>query len=196
MRLIYILAIRISYNNKYIIPNNRPLIIVSNHQGAYDIPPIFWIFRKHWPKFIAKKELGKGIPSVSYNLKKSGSALIDRKNRYQSIEEIVRLGKLIHKTNTAAAIFPEGTRSKTGKMRKFKTAGIKSLIEQAPNALIVPFAINGNYKIESNGMFPLNIGTKVEYTVLEPIEPSDFESIESMVETCQNRIQEIIDKQY
>ena len=45
----------------------------------YDISPIMWYLRKHHVKFVAKKELGKGIPSVSYNLRHGGSILIDRK---------------------------------------------------------------------------------------------------------------------
>ncbi|RLD25326.1 MAG: 1-acyl-sn-glycerol-3-phosphate acyltransferase, partial [Bacteroidetes bacterium] len=61
------------------IPKSVPIIIVSNHQSLWDIPPIIWFLRRIHPKFISKKELGKGIPSISYNLKYGGSVLIDRK---------------------------------------------------------------------------------------------------------------------
>ena len=47
--------------------------------------------RKWHPKFISKKELGKGIPSVSYNLKYGGSALIDRKDPKQALPEIKKV---------------------------------------------------------------------------------------------------------
>ncbi|WP_282126961.1 lysophospholipid acyltransferase family protein [Marinifilum flexuosum] len=170
MRLVGILGVRITYEGNANLPTDRPLIIVSNHQGTYDIPPIVWIFRKYHPKFISKKELAKNIPSVSYNLRHSGAALIDRTNRAQAIPEIHKLGKLIARNNYAACIFPEGTRSKTGKMRKFKSGGIETLLNAAPNALIVPFAVDGNYKIERRGMFPLCIGQRVKYSILTPIE--------------------------
>ncbi len=55
------------------IPNNVPIIIVSNHQSMWDISPLSWYLRKYHPKFISKVELGKGIPSVSYNLRHGGS---------------------------------------------------------------------------------------------------------------------------
>jgi 1-acyl-sn-glycerol-3-phosphate acyltransferase len=42
-------------------------------------------------KFVSKKELGKGIPSVSYNLRHGGSALIDRKDPKQAIPEIKKI---------------------------------------------------------------------------------------------------------
>ena len=56
----------------------QPYIIVCNHQSLYDIPPLIWYLRQIHPKFISKKELGRGIPSVSFNLRHGGSLLIDR----------------------------------------------------------------------------------------------------------------------
>src|SRR5690606_28152377 len=67
------------------LPSDIPLIIVSNHQSWYDITSLGWYMRKVHPKFVSKIELGKGIPSISYNLRKGGSVLIDRKNAKQSI---------------------------------------------------------------------------------------------------------------
>ena len=77
------------------LPENRPLIIIANHQSLFDISPVVYGFRKHHAKFISKKELGKYLPSVSYNLRKGGSVLIDRSNGSQSIREIFKLGKLL-----------------------------------------------------------------------------------------------------
>ncbi len=109
MRCLNILGTRFSINNPHQLDTNRPLIIVANHQSTYDIPPIIWYFRKHHPKFISKKELGKGIPSVSYNLRHGGSVLIDRKNPRQSLVAISNFAKRVKDNNWAAVIFPEGT---------------------------------------------------------------------------------------
>ena len=56
------------------IPQNVPLIFVSNHQSMYDIIAMIWFFRRFHCKFVSKKELGSGIPSVSFNLRHGGSA--------------------------------------------------------------------------------------------------------------------------
>jgi 1-acyl-sn-glycerol-3-phosphate acyltransferase len=167
-----ILGSRIRFKGFDQIPQDRPLIIVSNHQCTFDIPPIVIGFRKHHPKFVSKIELGKGIPSISYNLRHGGSALIDRKNPRQSIIEIMKLGKHIEKENYSASIFPEGTRSKDGKMRQFQPAGIASLMKYAPSAWIVPLAIDGHSELTKKGYYPLALGVPLTYTVLPAIDPT------------------------
>lgn len=167
-----VIGTRIRFKGFELLPQGRPFIIVSNHQCTLDIPPIIWGFRKYHPKFVSKKELGKGIPSISYNLRHGGSALIDRKNARQSIVEIIKLGKHIEKETYSASIFPEGTRSSDGKVKQFQHVGIASLIRAAPSALIVPFVIDGNSKLMPKGYYPLGIGTKLTYTVLPPIDPT------------------------
>jgi len=95
--LLYVLGTRIKFISKYPIPENVPLIIVSNHQSMNDISPISWFLRKHHPKFVSKMELGKGIPSVSYNLTHGGSVLIDRKDSRQALTALKEFGQYIEK---------------------------------------------------------------------------------------------------
>ena len=189
---LYILGSRIKFSGFEKVPDNRPVIIVSNHQSMYDIPAVGYGFRKQYPKFISKLELAKNIPSVSYNLKHGKSALIDRKNGPQSVKEIFKLGKLIEEHNYAACIFPEGTRSKTGKIKKFMPAGINTLLRAAPSAIIVPFAINGHSKLMEKGLFPLRVGQRITYTVLDPIEPIG-KDIDELVNTLHFSIKESLE---
>lgn len=169
---LWIMGCRIRFKGFENLPKDRPLIIVSNHQSLMDIPPIIIGFRKHHPKFVSKIELAKGIPSISYNLRHGGSALIDRKNPRQSIVEIAKLGRHIEKEKYSASIFPEGTRSKTGKVKKFQHAGIASLLKYSPSSLIIPFVVDGNRELMKKGNFPLTFGTKLTYTVLPAIDPA------------------------
>jgi len=188
-----IMGARISFEGFGNLPLDRPLIIVSNHQSTLDISPVVWGFRDHHPKFISKIELAKNIPSISYNLKHSGSALIDRKKRSQAIQEIYKLGELIEKNNYAACIYPEGTRSHNGKVKTFKEGGIATLLKAAPSALIVPFVIDGNYQLQLNGFFPLAFGKKIRYRVLEPVEPGGIptdvlvKQLEDSIKTALNQ---------
>lgn len=184
-----IMGAKITFSGFEKVPANRPVIIVANHQSTFDIPPVVVGFRKNHPKFISKIELGKGIPSISYNLRHGGSVLIDRKNPRQSVKDILTLGQHIEKNNYAACIFPEGTRTKDGQLKKFMPAGIGSLVKSAPSAVIVPFAIDGNFELTKSGYFPMTFGTHLKYTVLDPIEPKGMNNDE-LTQLIEDRIRE------
>lgn len=178
-----ILGTRYSFQNDQNIPTDRPLIIVTNHQSMYDIPPIIWHMRKYHPKFVSKIELGKGIPSVSYNLRHGGSVLINRKDPKQSIAQLEKLGNFIEAHNRSAVIFPEGTRSRTGEPKPFRTTGIKVLMKNAPSALIIPISINNSWKLLRYGKFPMGLGSHVKFEVHPPMEISaDLDSTIKAVE--------------
>ena len=173
MRCTHLLGTTYSFNNPHNFPKDRPLIIVGNHQSMHDIPPIIWYMRAYHPKFVSKIELGKGIPSVSYNLRHGGAALIDRKDSKQALTEIAKLGRNIEKQHWSAVIFPEGTRSRTGQPKKFQPMGLKILMKNAPSALIVPISINNSWKMMRYGKFPSGIGNHLTFNVHQPIENTD-----------------------
>ena len=188
LRCANILGTRFTFNNPHIIPFGQPLIIVANHQSMFDISPIMWYMRKHHTKFISKKELGKGIPSVSYNLRHGGSVLIDRKNPRQSLPAIMKFGEYIEKNKRAAVIFPEGTRSKDGYPKKFQTKGLEILFKKVPSALIVPISINNSWKIVRYGKFPMGLGTHIAFTVHKPINLATFADKQALIDSIENTI--------
>ncbi|MCF6347143.1 MAG: 1-acyl-sn-glycerol-3-phosphate acyltransferase [Flavobacteriaceae bacterium] len=188
---LYILGTRITFINRHQLPKNVPLIIVSNHQGLYDISPISWFFRRFHPKFVSKKELGKGIPSVSYNLRHGGSVLIDRKDAKQSITTIINFGKYIEKNNYTAVIFPEGTRSKTGKPKPFSAAGLKVLAKFSPSSYVIPMTINNCWKLARKGKFPLAIGQHITFEIHKPIKATSLK-FEDLLEKVENTIKNSI----
>lgn len=161
--------------NNVNLPEGKPLIFVANHQGLYDIIGISWFLRKYHPKFVSKVELGKGIPSVSYNLKHGGSVLIDRKDPKQALPVLKKLSEYIEANNRSAVIFPEGTRSKNGIPKSFAPNGLKILCKYAPNALVVPVTINNSWKVYRYGGFPLGLGSKIKFTVHPPIAVKDYD---------------------
>ena len=144
--------------------------------------------RKHHPKFISKQELGKGIPSVSYNLRHGGSVLIDRKNPRQSLPAIMKFGEYIEETNRAAVIFPEGTRSKNGEPKPFQTKGLEVLFKKIPSATIVPISINNSWKMLRYGKFPMGIGNHLKFTVHQPIKLATFTNREELIRTIEHTI--------
>ena len=191
LRCLNLVGTRFQFKNKYTFDNNRPHIIVSNHQSMFDIPPIIWYLRQLHPKFISKKELAKGIPGISYNLRHGGSVLIDRKNAEQALGQIKKLGQYISETQRAAVIFPEGTRSRTGVPKAFAFNGLKTLFEACPDAVVVPVCINNSWKLQRYGMFPLDIGVFLKLKVLQPLEVKNFE-VPELIQIIETRITENI----
>lgn len=183
--LVLISFYKIEFNEE--LPTDKPLIFVANHQGMYDIIGIGWLLRKYHPKFVSKVELGRGIPSVSYNLKHGGSVLIDRKDPKQALPVLKKLGEYIEEHKRSAVIFPEGTRTKNGDPKAFAPNGLKILCKYAPNALVVPITINHSWKVFRYGGFPLGIGNMLKFVVHQPIAVSScdyntlFESVEKTV---------------
>jgi 1-acyl-sn-glycerol-3-phosphate acyltransferase len=188
----YVLGTRYKIKNPDKLPTGVPLIIAANHQSLYDITTIGWFLRKVHPKYISKIELGKGIPGVSYNLNHGGSVLINRKDPKQSLAAIKRIAQYIEDNKRSAVIFPEGTRSKTGKPSPFAESGLKILCKYAPDALLVPVTINNSWKITKWGAFPLSIGNKVELIIHDPIPVKDTPFSEIFEKTEKAVIRDIL----
>ncbi len=183
LKSLFILGASVSFRGFEKLPKGRPIIIISNHQSMIDIPAIIWGFRDHHPKFIAKVELGKGIPSVSYNLKYGGSALIYRNKPLQAVREIGKLGRYIENNRYAVSIFPEGTRTRDGRMKPFLSAGVDALLRAVPSAVVIPLVIDGNYELTKQGLYPMSFGVKIRYSVLDPMEPGALTAEELVMKT-------------
>jgi 1-acyl-sn-glycerol-3-phosphate acyltransferase len=186
LRIVHLLGTTFVFEGRENIPKGVPIIFVANHQSLYDIIAMIWFLRKFHPKFVSKKELGSGVPSVSFNLRHGGSVLIDRKDPKQAIPSIKKLSEYIEKHNRSAVIFPEGTRSKNGKPKEFAQSGVKILCKYAPSAYVVPISINNSWKLVKYGSFPYGLGNRITFVVHEAIAVKDhaFDEIAKMAETA------------
>lgn len=117
LRTIHFLFSYSEIENSTLLPLNKPLIFVANHQGIIDINGMAWHLRKFHPKFVSKIELGKRIPSISFNLRYGGSVLIDRKNPRQALPELKKMGEYIQQYNRSTIIYPPDFRAINVKSR-------------------------------------------------------------------------------
>ena len=181
------------FYNQYNLPVGRSIVFVANHQSMYDISPLIWHLRKYHAKFISKIELTRQpVPSIPFNLIHGGGANIDRKDPKQSITEILKLAGRMRENNWSAIIFPEGTRTKNGKMKAFAVAGVATILKKVPNALVVPIAIQGSWELTQFGLYPLKFGQDIKYTVLEPIETVG-RTHEEIVTEAENGIRQVVE---
>ncbi len=169
-------------------PEIRPrtgYALVSNHQSLLDIVMIGGLLFTNFPKYVAKKELSRGIPSISLNLRWGGNALIDRKDRTQAFRAIKEMAKKAQERNVSVVIFPEGTRSRDGRLKEFKRGGTAMMLGAADQLPVVPVAISGSWRLAENNMFPVPFGTEVRIRFGDPIErhPDDVDELLATVES-------------
>ncbi|MFP3914818.1 MAG: lysophospholipid acyltransferase family protein [Actinomycetota bacterium] len=155
-------------------------LVISNHQSLFDIALIGGALFSNLPKYVAKAELGRWIPSVSLNLKKGGHALIDRANAAQALAEIRSFGRRVQERNRSAVIFPEGSRSRDGTLKPFKRAGARALLEAADRLPVVPVAVSGSWQL--NRMWPFQPGATVRVWIGDPIARSAGDAAERLRE--------------
>jgi 1-acyl-sn-glycerol-3-phosphate acyltransferase len=170
-----------------------PYLLVSNHQSLYDIAMMGGLMLTNYPKYVAKKELAFGIPSVSYHLKHGGNAIIDRSNRGQALVAIRALGEQAVARGVSAVIYPEGTRARDGVLKPFKRAGMHELLAAAPELPVVPIAIDGSWKLVERRLGPIPFGTRVEVAILDPIGRAPDEDREALIDRVEATIRRRIE---
>lgn len=121
------------------IPAQGGVMLCSNHRSLWD-PPLIGIFVPRQVHYMAKAELLR-IPVLAYFLRKFGVIPVTRGN--MSIDTI-KISLRLLREQRVIAIFPEGTRSKTGALGEGKK-GAASLALRS-GATIIPTAIIGSYR--------------------------------------------------
>ncbi|MCF0215519.1 MAG: UvrD-helicase domain-containing protein [Fibrobacteraceae bacterium] len=141
---------------------SRPVFVLCNH-GSYADIPIAFLTLERTVGFIAKKEL-KYVPFLHFWMEKLGCVFVDRQKGGggKLIREM--MGKM--DTVPCLSIFPEGTRSKTGKLLPFKSGGFRLALEA--EAFIIPIVIKNSASVWERRK---NTGPQsVTATILQPID--------------------------
>jgi 1-acyl-sn-glycerol-3-phosphate acyltransferase len=141
---------------------------------------------------VAKKELARGIPSISYNLRLGGNAVIDRSDRAQALPAIREMGRRAQERGVSVVIYPEGTRARGGDMGPFKPAGALALMEAAPDLALVPVAIDGSWELLRYRMLPVPFGTRVRVHLGAPIARVPGEDRPSLMTRIEDEIRDTI----
>lgn len=191
LQIIFGLFFKLLFRAKIIGRENMPakgaVILAANHMSNWD-PPLVATFLSRPVSYMAKIELfknpifGAAIRACHAFPVKRGAA--DR-GAIKAAVQVLKQGKCL-------GVFPEGTRSRNGKMRRAE-AGV-GLIAAMTNAPVVPAAILGTDRIFSNGgYFP-----KLKVIYGEPMmfqgDPKDKEQLEAFSQAIMDRIAELKEK--
>jgi 1-acyl-sn-glycerol-3-phosphate acyltransferase len=180
---------RVLVERSPLVLENEPYLFISNHQSMFDIPIFGSVLFRNFPKYIAKRELTSWIPSISYNLRRGGNALIDRGDRQQAMEAIRVLGRQVRERRVSAVLYPEGTRARQGELRTFKPAGARALLDSAPDIPVVPITIDESWRLLRFNLMPVPFGTKIRVRIGDPIERRTDEDPIALLEQVRKEIQ-------
>jgi len=144
----------------------RAYVFVSNHQSIYDIPILFWTL-PYQVRIIAKESLGR-FPFLGWHLRRTGHMLVDRR-RPNRAAIFGRASRLI-KEGLSLIVFPEGTRSRDGRVGQFKGGSFYLALEAG--LPVVPLSVVGSRHIMLKGRLATYPG-RVKLVVHEPIDSTD-----------------------
>ncbi|PKI83626.1 1-acylglycerol-3-phosphate O-acyltransferase [Malassezia vespertilionis] len=165
----HLIGFRITMDGEQYL-EERPIILVGNHQSVLDIFYLGKIMRER-TVIMAKKEL-RWVPLLGQFMMLGGNIFIDRKSRASAIKTMNEAGEYMHKNKIALFAFPEGTRSHFAvpDLLSFKK-GIFHLAIQT-KIPIVPVVCENYYRLyDSKTRFdPGNI----RLSVLPPISTEGF----------------------
>ena len=179
-----------THNKNRLTNLKEPVIYCANHQSMYDVPALFLSSDKPI-HFIAKKEL-KNIPFIGWYVTAAGMIFIDRSNSEKAMKSMDKAGKLILSGRNVVT-FPEGTRSKDGKIGLFKRGSF--IIAVRSNIKIVPVAIKGTSQINPSNNFTLR-PAKIEINFGSPIVPGDYPtySAEEIAKLTQQKVSSLFNE--
>ena len=157
------------------IPFGKPVVFMANHQSDFDI----FITLAHIPgqfRWLAKKELFS-IPIFGSAMRKAGYIEIDRHNRERAFKSLDAAAEKISQ-GRCVMTFPEGTRSRDGRMKPFKQGTFHLAIKAGTP--IVPISIIGSGEIMPKRSLQVNPGRIILF-IDKPIPVTGF-TIETRAE--------------
>ncbi len=174
--VLWVCGVRLHVNGRENIDPHTPSIYVSNHESQLDIPAVC-VALKLPLFFIAKNELKK-IPIVGWYMMAVGHIFIDRSNREKAMESM-RIAALKIKKGKNVISFPEGTRTKDGKIKLFRRGSF--MIASKGDVGVVPVSIKGTREVLPSGSFKVkggdvyvNIGRPIYHRNLKDLEIDEF----------------------
>jgi 1-acyl-sn-glycerol-3-phosphate acyltransferase len=171
-----------------------PHLVIANHQSLFDIPIFGAVFFRSFPKFISKRELARGLPSISFHLRRGGHAVIDRSDRSDALDAIRALGAQVRERGISAVIYPEGTRARRGVLGAFKPAGALALLDAAPDVPVVAVAIDESWRLLRWNLMPIPFGTRVRVSIGAPIARAPGEDRHALLERARAEIERALAK--
>jgi len=162
-------------------------IFMSNHQSHLD-PPLLMGAIPVPAVYIAKKEL-MWTPFVGWAALAAGMIFIDRGNSEKAAASLAKAAEQIAKGKNVV-IFPEGTRTRDGRIGKFKKGGFGLAVKAG--VPIVPLVTIGGWDVFPRGALRMRRG-KISVMFGRAVHPNDYPSKEALMHAVETQIRDMAD---
>lgn len=179
--------VRVEVRGREHLPQaDAPCVVVANHQSSFDI----FVLNGHIGipfKWVLKQELRK-MPLVGKACEAAGFVFVDE-TRPSSIVHTITDAKAVLATGDSIFIFPEGSRTLTGRMARFKKGGF--VIASELDAPILPVSIDGAYDVLRRGSYLPHCG-KIVMTIHPAFQMSELASAPAHIPASARHAQQVI----
>ena len=165
-------GVRVDVDGLERLTPGRTYVFVSNHQSIYDIPILFWSL-PYQLRIIAKESLGR-FPFLGWHLRRTGHMLVDRRRPDRA--RIFGWASRLTTNGLSLIVFPEGTRSRDGRVGRFKGGSFYLALEAG--LPVVPLSVIGSRHVMLKGRLATYPG-HVRLVVHEPIDTSSLQDADA-----------------
>ncbi len=174
------------------LDRGQSYVFVANHQSAFDIFLVYGFLNQNI-KWMQKQSLRK-IPFVGFASEKAGHVFVDNTNPKARAASIKKAKEQIV-DGVSMVIFPEGARTRGGKMGRFKRGAY--YLAHDMDLPVVPLTINGAYNVLRRDGFRLRPG-KMELVIHRPIPTASLAEAEisGLIDETRDTIYSALWEQY
>jgi 1-acyl-sn-glycerol-3-phosphate acyltransferase len=165
----------------------KAYVIMTNHNSMFDITSMYYLPLNF--RWVTKREVIK-TPFFGQLIFMHGDIMINRGRAAQAMEQMRTEGKMWLDRGVSVAVFPEGTRSKTGEMGRFKAGGF--MMAKELGATILPVVMDGTNRVVKRKSFLFNWKNRITVRVLDPISAEEVAATDTrdLLEKVETQIHE------
>lgn len=182
--VLWLLLVPIEVTGREHVNPKQSYVFVANHQSFLDVFAVYGWLPNNF-KWLMKKELRK-IPFVGTACAVAGHIFVDRSNPRAAMESLKYIKAQLH-DGISTVIFPEGTRTKNGKMGRFKQGAFKIAMDM--ELPVVPISLSGFYKAMPRHQFFVSPRARVKIHIGEPVDISQFEDINEAMNFLREKVE-------
>ena len=175
----FVLGIKIEVSGLERFDHKASYVFMPNHLSLLDGPMMVLVIPQN-VRVIIKKSIF-AIPIIGWTMLHVGFVPVDRKGESGGKRSIEKASSLMRERGYSFLIYPEGTRSRDGKLQRFRRGGFFLAI--AGGAPIVPVTIKGTFELMPKGQFGSKRGTvSVEFHPPVSIEGYSAGNMDGLIE--------------